>query len=79
MEIELADTHVAPVKSTTASRQRKFAKDEAVLARFGKRQQLQVSVFPKTINLFRASFGSGPLANFAITERVWIAICNRSH
>ena len=46
MEIELADNQVPPEKSTTASGPRKLAKDEAVLARFGKRQQLQVRVFP---------------------------------
>lgn len=49
MEIELADTQVPPEKRTTTSGQRKFAKDEAVLARFGKRQQLQVSVSPNII------------------------------
>ncbi|CAD6589895.1 MAG: hypothetical protein ASARMPRED_004307 [Alectoria sarmentosa] len=41
MEIELADIHTPPGNSPTSSSQRKFAKDEAVLARFGKRQQLQ--------------------------------------
>ncbi|CAD6573229.1 MAG: hypothetical protein ASARMPREDX12_005912 [Alectoria sarmentosa] len=41
MEIELADIHTPPGNSPTSSSQRKFPKDEAVLARFGKRQQLQ--------------------------------------
>ena len=76
MEIELVDTHVAPVKSTTASGQWKFAKDEAVLARFGKRQQLHVSTFPRMIDPSRTSFSCGPFANSAMSERVWTAICS---
>lgn len=42
MEIELAEIHAPSENSTTLSSQPKFAKDEAVLARFGKRQQLRV-------------------------------------
>ncbi|KAL9124037.1 MAG: hypothetical protein Q9175_008267 [Cornicularia normoerica] len=38
MEVELADIHPTP------SGHRKFSKDEAVLARFGKRQQLRIDV-----------------------------------
>lgn len=76
MEIELADTQVPPEKRTTAPGQRKFAKDEAVLARFGKRQQLQVSVSPNIISTSSTSFGCGSFANFAITERVWTATCH---
>ena len=79
MEIELADTQVPPEKRTTASGQREFAKDEAVLARFGKRQQLQVSVSPNIISTSSASFGCDSLANFAITERVWTATCHWSY
>ena len=42
MEIELADIHTPLEKTPTNPDERKFAKDEAVLARFGKQQQLQV-------------------------------------
>ena len=43
MELELEESASLPDRNTVLSRQRKFDKDEAVLARFGKRQQLRVS------------------------------------
>ena len=43
MEIELVEDTLSPSKQSGSSRNRKFANDEAVLARFGKRQQLRVS------------------------------------
>ena len=46
MDVELADIQTQPEKRTTTSGQRNFSRDEAVLARFGKRQQLRVSVLP---------------------------------
>ncbi|KAM0800484.1 amino acid transporter-like protein [Usnea florida] len=41
MENELADANTFPKISSTTNDPRKFAKDETVLARFGKRQQLR--------------------------------------
>ena len=43
MEIELAEHPTRPEKRRSRTIQQVFAKDEAVLARFGKRQQLRVS------------------------------------
>ena len=43
MELELEDSALSHDRDPGLSRQRKFNKDEAVLARFGKRQQLRVS------------------------------------
>ena len=57
MEVELADVHSLPKKNSTTDDLRVFAKDEAVLARFGKRQQLRVSALPKIINHSTTSFG----------------------
>ena len=50
MEVELADVHTLPEKSSTTNDPPKFAKDETVLARFGKRQQLRVSTLHNIIN-----------------------------
>ena len=58
MEVELALVHTLPEKSSTTTDPRKFAKDETVLARFGKRQQLRVSALLNIINHSRASFGT---------------------
>ena len=42
MEIELTEHPTPPEKDPVVTSQRRFIKDEAVLARFGKRQQLRV-------------------------------------
>ena len=44
MEIELAEQPTPLEKGPIETIQRRFAKDEAILARFGKRQQLRVSL-----------------------------------
>ena len=44
MEFQLEETASSPDKNPVLPRQRKFDKDEAVLARFGKHQQLRVSI-----------------------------------
>ena len=79
MEIELADIHTPPGNGRTPSGQRKFAKDEAVLARFGKQQQLRVSALPNTIGPSRLSFGSCSLPSLWVTESVRTSICRRSY
>lgn len=71
MEVELADVHLPPEKALPTSDQPRFAKDEAVLARFGKRQQLRVSACP---NIHCISF-----ANFGITEGVWTVTSHRAY
>ena len=43
MDIELTDHPTLAEKNPVATSQRRFIKDESVLARFGKRQQLRVS------------------------------------
>ena len=43
MELELEESALSPDRYPVLSRQPKFDRDEAVLARFGKRQQLRVS------------------------------------
>ena len=43
MEIELSEQPIPLEKGPIKTSQRRFAKDEAILARFGKRQQLRVS------------------------------------
>ena len=43
MEVELLDNALSPERDPVHSTGRKLDKDEAVLARFGKRQQLRVS------------------------------------
>ena len=43
MELELVESGLSTDRNPVRSKQRKFDKDEAVLARFGKRQQLRVS------------------------------------
>ena len=43
MGLELAEDHAVPVDIPNRMGPPKFVKDEAVLARFGKRQQLGVS------------------------------------
>ena len=45
MDIELINLPMPAEKKPVATSQRKFIKDEAVLARFGKRQQLRVGAF----------------------------------
>lgn len=45
MELELEDNALSHDRNPVLARQRKFDKDEAVLARFGKRQQLRVSCY----------------------------------
>ena len=57
MEVELVDVHTLPEKSSTTTEVREFAKDETVLARFGKQQQLRVSSLPCVLNSSRLSFG----------------------
>ena len=42
MEVELAENHARSKEGPDPANPREFAKDEAVLARFGKRQQLRV-------------------------------------
>ena len=42
MDIELTDHPTLAEKNPAATSQRRFIKDEAILARFGKRQQLRV-------------------------------------
>ena len=44
MRFELVESALSSDRNPFLSRQRKFEKDEAVLARFGKRQQLRVSI-----------------------------------
>ena len=44
MEHELAEKRTPPDKGPIQTNQRRFAKDEAILARFGKKQQLRVSL-----------------------------------
>ena len=57
MEIELAGLSTSPKKASTTIDPPKFAKDETVLARFGKRQQLRVSVLPNIIHPSSMRFG----------------------
>ena len=49
MEIELAENCTSRQKSQDVSSRRKFSEDEAVLARFGKRQQLRVSTSARVL------------------------------
>ena len=79
MEIELTNTHTSPGYSPDPSGQRRYAKDEAVLARFGKKQQLRVSALPNIITPSRLSFSCSSFADFWGTERVWTALCHRSY
>lgn len=44
MEIELAEQHTPPQNGPIETSQQSSAKDETILARFGNRQQLRVSL-----------------------------------
>lgn len=71
MEVGLAENVAgkAPHERFGLYSREKFAKDEAVLANFGKRQQLRVIILT-----FLQS-----CSDIVCTERVWLATRHRSH
>ena len=71
MEIELTDRPTQPEKGQGRTSQRRFVKDEAIIARFGKRQQLRVGA------PLRASDTASLARNSRSGELVPLNLCYR--